>query len=93
MTKQRKQEVWFPPLWKMDLVVLHASTVGTKPPIPLHELCFTSNPPTFRGTLRGLAFLITAAPLMLLWTLIQLAAGVAFLFFIAAVVSLPFKGP
>lgn len=92
MAKRRKQEVWFPPLWKMYFVVLHASTFGTKPPIPLHELCFTSDPPTFRGTLRGLAFLITAAPLMLLWVLLQVAFGIALLFFIAVGVVMLFQG-
>lgn len=92
MAKQRKQEVYFPPLSAMTIVALHSVTIGAKKPRPLYELCFTSDPPTLRGSLRGLAFTIAITPLMLLWVLIQLAAGVAFLMFIAVIVTSLFRG-
>ena len=76
----------------MAFVALHSVTIGAKKPCPLHELCFTSDPPTLRGGLRGLAFTIVIAPFMLLWALLQLAAGVAFLMFIAAAVAALFGG-
>ena len=92
MAKQGKQEVYFPPLSAMVLVALHSVTIGSKKPCPIHELCFTSDPLTLRGWFRGLAFTIATAPLMLLWVLIQVAAGFAFLLFIAAVFSLLLDG-
>lgn len=76
----------------MALVAFHSVTFGTKPPVPIHELCFTSDPWTFRGWLRGLAFTIVIAPFMLLWVLIQIALAVAFLMFVAAMIYSLFKG-
>lgn len=92
MAKQRKQEVYFPPLSYMAIVALHSVTFGAKKPCPLHELCFTSDPPTLRGSLRGLAFTIAITPVMLLWVLTQLAMGIALLMFIAVIVTALFRG-
>ena len=86
MAKQRKQDVYYPPLLSMAFVLFHSATIGAKQPYPLHEFCFTSDPPTLRGNIRGLVFMIAITPFIILWSLIQVAVGFASLLFIAAIV-------
>ena len=76
----------------MALVMMHSATIGAKPPVPINELCLTSDPWTVRGWFRSVAFGIVMLPVALVWILIQIAFGIAFLFFIAAAISLLFEG-